>query len=369
MLRCARSALVLVMHASENPQGNFLQKLIAKEAIKALSAQDYCGVMDWNGNENWIYGPGPVDMGHYRNKLLAAVDRMSPGDMPDFEPSMLLAEQGFIGLQNQQVAVKHMIVISDGDPGPPSNATIGRLRAMGVTISAVAIDAHGTAEKREHGEHGLAGRRQVLRGQAVAKRQGTAADFSERGPPRLPPAALPGRTRHRREGENDPRDARRHRLAAADYGLRAHEQERQSAGGNRAVGQQTQRRRQYYSPSRLELRPGPRRGLHQRRRHAWTKDWTGRAVYDKFFGQIIRWSMRPSGGSGKFTTTFEPHEGRIQVVVNALDNNDEFLNFLTMTGTAVGPDLKKPHPAGDRAIAHGPLRRQFRRPRCPAATS
>ena len=28
-----------------------------------------------------------------------AVDRMTPGDMPDFEPAMLLADQGFTQLQ------------------------------------------------------------------------------------------------------------------------------------------------------------------------------------------------------------------------------------------------------------------------------
>ena len=96
-----RGALVLLMHASEIAQGNGIQKQIAKEAIKTLSGQDYCGVMQWNGNEVWIYGQGPVEIGQYRNKLLGAVDRMIPGDMPDFEPAMLLAEQGFIGLQKQ----------------------------------------------------------------------------------------------------------------------------------------------------------------------------------------------------------------------------------------------------------------------------
>ena len=143
-----RGALVLLMHASEIAQGNGIQKQIAKEAIKTLSGQDYCGVMHWNGNEDWIYGQGPVEIGQYRNKLLAAVDRMTPGDMPDFEPAMLLAEQGFASLQSKQVAVKHMIVLSDGDPGAPQPATIARLRAMGVTISTVAVNAHGTAESQ-----------------------------------------------------------------------------------------------------------------------------------------------------------------------------------------------------------------------------
>ena len=143
-----RGALVLLMHASEIAQGNGIQKQIAKEAIKTLSSQDYCGVMQWNGNEVWIYGQGPVEIAPYRNKLLAAVDQMTPGDMPDFEPAMLLAEQGFAGLQSKQVAVKHMIVLSDGDPGAPQPATIKRLRAMGVTISTVAVNAHGTSESQ-----------------------------------------------------------------------------------------------------------------------------------------------------------------------------------------------------------------------------
>ena len=74
----------------------------------------------------------------------------------------------------------------------------------------------------------------------------------------------------------------------------------------------------------------------------WTKDWTTLAVYDKLFGQMIRWSMRPSGTTGKFTTTFEPRDGSMRVVITALNAEDDFLNFLTMTAAAVGPDLKKP---------------------------
>ena len=74
----------------------------------------------------------------------------------------------------------------------------------------------------------------------------------------------------------------------------------------------------------------------------WTPRWSGSAAGDKLFAQIVRWSMRPSGGSGRLTATFEPLEDKMRVVVTALDDKNEFLNFLTMTGTAVGPDLKKP---------------------------
>ena len=339
-----RGALVLLMHASEIADGNGLQKLIAKEAIKALSAQDFCGVMQWNGNEVWIYGGGPVDMGQYRHGLMAAVDKMVPGDMPDFEPAMLLAEQGFARLQNQNVAVKHMIVISDGDPGAPKNATIARLRAMGVTISTVAVDAHGQSESANMANIAAAGggkyyavkhsqnksalprifqkeARRVSRPLIYEQKTGFAVKQKTihemlAGVDELPPitgyvltskkenplvetvllASKPG-------GEDNTTI-----LAGWNYGL------------GRAVAFTTD--------------DG----------HLWTPDWPNHAVYDKLFGQIIRWSMRPSGNSGKFTTTFEPQEGRMRVIVTALDSNDEFLNFLTLTGTAVGPDLKNPIP-------------------------
>ena len=55
-----------------------------------------------------------------RDRMLAPLDRMTPGDMPDFESSMVMARTEFANLPD--AAVKHMIIISDGDPGPPITA-------------------------------------------------------------------------------------------------------------------------------------------------------------------------------------------------------------------------------------------------------
>ena len=54
-------------------------------------------------------------MGDNRDHMLALIDRMTPGDMPDFEP---LDGHGATGLRATctDAAVKHMIIISDGDP-------------------------------------------------------------------------------------------------------------------------------------------------------------------------------------------------------------------------------------------------------------
>ena len=49
---------------------------------------------------------------------------------------------------------------------------------------------------------------------------------------------------------------------------------------------------------------------------------------------MIRWSMRPTGDPAKFSVATDVEDDRVHFVVNALDKDDEFLNFLEMTGTA-----------------------------------
>src|SRR5690606_20266562 len=44
-----KGALALIMHASELPQGNHWQKVIAREAIQSLGDLDYCALLHWNG--------------------------------------------------------------------------------------------------------------------------------------------------------------------------------------------------------------------------------------------------------------------------------------------------------------------------------
>jgi hypothetical protein len=57
---------------------------------------------------------------------------------------------------------------------------------------------------------------------------------------------------------------------------------------------------------------------------------------------MIRWSMRPVGDDPSFTVATDFVDGRVHVVVNALDKSDEFLNFLEMAGRVTGPDLDHP---------------------------
>jgi hypothetical protein len=71
----------------------------------------------------------------------------------------------------------------------------------------------------------------------------------------------------------------------------------------------------------------------------WAKAWPDWESYAAFWSQIVRWSMRPVD-RGNLALTVRRDQGRVKVVVDALDKNNEFLNFLQIRGTIVDPELK-----------------------------
>jgi len=328
-------ALVLMMHASEIAQGNYWQKVVARESIRTLGPQDYCGLIHWNGTEQWLWGRGLLKVGGNRDQMLARVDRMAPGDMPAFDPAMWMAQKGFASVPN--AAIKHMIVVSDGDPSAPSGASMNAMKTLNVTISTVAVGAHGPAESqllnnialRTGGKYYQVSNakalprifqreaRQVARPLIYENEAGMQLQVQFphemiRGVEDLPPIYGFVLTSKK---ENplveialvSPKPAGKENntvLAGWTYGL------------GKAVA--------------FTSDAGAR----------WTRRWADQPVYDKFFSQIVRWSMRPVASAGKFTVTTEAADGEIRAVVTALDKDDEFLNFLDMTATAVGPDLK-----------------------------
>jgi hypothetical protein len=72
----------------------------------------------------------------------------------------------------------------------------------------------------------------------------------------------------------------------------------------------------------------------------WATAWTGWEQYDRFFSQMLRWSMRPTGDTGKFTVATDVEGGKTRVIVSALDKEDEFLNYQAMDGVVLSPDMQ-----------------------------
>ena len=99
-----KAAMVMIMHASEIPEGNYWQKVVAQEALKTLSSYDYAGLLHWQGQEAWLFTLREIGGG--RAAMLRAIDRMTPGDMPDFNPSLLMAARAL--RQKTDAMTKHI---------------------------------------------------------------------------------------------------------------------------------------------------------------------------------------------------------------------------------------------------------------------
>jgi Mg-chelatase subunit ChlD len=146
----AVGALAMLLHACEIPQGNHWQKVIAAEALKVLGPSDYCGTLFWDGftgGDNWLWkdpttGKGLARIENRQRLWLGRIDRMAPGDMPQFEPAMAMALREFVP---NPASVKHMIIISDGDPSPPSRTILNNYKRNNIRISAVTVGGHGPA--------------------------------------------------------------------------------------------------------------------------------------------------------------------------------------------------------------------------------
>jgi uncharacterized membrane protein len=346
-----RGALVMLFHASEIAEGNYWQKIIGREAIKALGPQDYCGVMHFGmGSMEWLWAKssGLAEVGGARAQMLSKLDRMMPGDMPDFEPGMALALQGFSSLPPSNQAVKHMIVISDGDPSPPKASTIAGLKKLGVTISTVAVGAHGPAESS------------LLQNMATPP---NGKFYAVNNPKALP-----------RIFQREARRVARPLVWDKPVRPQIRFQHEMLSGINDPIppiqGFVLTSKKDNPLVETLMVTPEPKGdenntllaswtyGLGKAAAFTsdagarWTTDWVNSELYDKLFGQMIRWSMRPAGGSGKFSIASEIGDGQVSVIINALDRDDEFLNFLSMGGTAVGPDMQ-PIPMKIEQIAPG----------------
>ena len=333
----AVGALAMVMHASEIPEGNYWQKVIGREALKALGPQDYAAVVHWDnlsGREGWLWGgkSGFLPVGGNARLMVARLDRMTPGDMPEFEPSLKMARAAFAGLKN--VAVKHMICISDGDPTPPRDTTLAQLKRLNVKVTTVAVGAHGAP-----GHNTLQRIARLTNGKYYVVRS---------------PNALP--RIYQREARRVARPLIVERVVAPQL-TSDHEILRgiDSVPEIRGFVMTSVKDNPLVEVSMISPYPstvenatllaswtyglGKTAVLTTDAGKRWTDAWTSWDQYDKFFGQLVRWSMRPTGDTGNYSIATHTRDGKTQIIVDALDKDDEFLNFLDMAATVVGPSM------------------------------
>jgi len=137
-----KGALVLMMHSCEMPEGNYWGKMVAIAAANTLSRLDLAGVISygWDREGMWDYPLGAVGD---KRAIVAAIKQMQMGDMPEFGRPL---EAACEALSKCDAVQKHVILISDGDPAPPSGALLARLKQAGITCTGVAVFPHSSSD-------------------------------------------------------------------------------------------------------------------------------------------------------------------------------------------------------------------------------
>lgn len=320
-----KGALVLVLHTCEFADGNYWAKQISKKAIQTVNRQDEVGVLLYSGGERWLFKLRPAADKAF---MYSRIDGAAPGDMPSFGPTLQLAHDALVACD---AMVKHVIVISDGDPARPTPALIKAMADAGITISTVAINPHSPrdVDVLKYLAYATKGRyyfaddpsvlpRIFVKEAKVVKRS---LIFNKKFQPLLvlsteltkgirpdevPPllayvATTPkGRALVPLVSDNENQDPV---LAYWRYGL------------GKAVA--------FTSDATSN----------------WGKHWVAWPKYKKFWTQILRWAARKREKSVlRMHTTIEGSRGKL--TIDAVDRRGRYLNFLKLTGRLVGPDNK-----------------------------
>lgn len=336
-------ALGLVMHASEMANGNYWQKVISREALKVLGPYDYCGVVHWDdrsGKEDWLWGKpaGLMRVGNNKARMMAKLSAMTPGDMPEFDPSLAMAAGAFARLQGV-ASIKHMIVISDGDPSPPSAKTLAAFKNLKVKISTVAVGTHGPAgssvlsriAKATGGKYYKVVNPKMLPRIFQKESMRVARPLVKERPGMLPIVTFD----HEILKGIDSMPmfdgfvlTSKKENSLVDVVLKSPDPPDNPAGrhNNTLLATWT------YGAGRTAV-------FTTDAGHRWASLWTEWEGYDQFFGQMIRWAMRPTGDRGKFSLATQIKGGVGKVIVTAMDDEDNLVSFLDIAGDIIQPDL------------------------------
>jgi len=140
-----KGALVLIMHACEMPQGNYWGKKVALAAVRTLSRLDLVGILayNWQGTGDWVF---PLSEVGDKKAVSDAIKNMVMGDMPSLHDHI---QQAYNELVKCNAGQKHVIVITDADPQPPSPQLLNKCRQAGITVTGVCIFPHNPTDKNK----------------------------------------------------------------------------------------------------------------------------------------------------------------------------------------------------------------------------
>ncbi len=345
MKASGRGGLVLIMHASEMADGNRWQKVIANMAVERLGANDMVGVLYYNnGSTKWHVEFQPV--GDNKAGIKAQIDRMTPGDMMDFDPFLRAAHDKLTD-EKFGVAVKHTIIISDGDPqlNAPGRRALADMKTNNVSCSTIGVATHSAAEDTKMKE--------IADGAAIPKGESSGMYYKVKSPDDLPAIYMRESRRVSQSFLYTQQFNPKLRLnsGATDkladplpdlHGfvrttLKASALAEMNIEGPKTFDQrfpilatwQYGLGRSAAFTSDARTRPGSKQ-------LGWDKDWAGSDIYLKFWEQVMAWAMRGLE-TDRLVLSTEYREGKVRVIVEARDDNNRPLTDLKLEGKVSSP--------------------------------
>jgi len=319
-------ALVVILHTCEIAQGNYWAQQIALAALRVLSATDEYGVLyyDWQGGEKWLF---PVQRVADKSKMATLISGVHPGDMPSFIGTM---QKAHAALKKSTASVKHVVVISDGDPAYPSDTAVRSMVADGITISTVGISPHSQTDTARLAHVAALGKGRYYQPQTASmlpkifiKEAATVRRsliFEETFTPKvamsseivkgIQPSEFPPL---RGYVVTTPKQL-------AEVPLVTHQKDPLLAHWQYGLG------RAVAFTSDAKAR--------------WAAHWISWGKYARFWAQVVRWVSRSVKDAGLQVRT-EVAQDRAHVVVDAIDEDGRFINGIRFQGTLVTPDNKE----------------------------
>jgi len=350
----AKGALVLVMHSCEMPDGNYWGEQCGLKATEALSSGDEIGVISygWQGGGSiWDY---PLQVKGDGSQVKAAIKNMALGDMPSFDDSMDLAlngRNGSKGLKDSDARQKHVIIISDGDPGAPNPQLVQQYDQAKVTVSTITVYPHSGDPD---------GLPPVMK-QIATRLKGRAYGPINNNPNQLPQIFIKEASVVRRSLIYEDRNG----IPLKQDPAAAGEMTAGVSLPNLITGMVLTSRKSNSPLIQIPLLAGKENdpllahwqtGLGRAAvftsdaMPVWTANLVSSSAYSKFWSQVVRGVSRAPMSADLDVQTSQVGD-KARVTVEALKNDSAFLNFLSIRGTVVGPDMK---PQDVRLVQTGP---------------
>ena len=318
-----RGALAVILHTCEFPDGNAWARDIAAAALNVLSPRDLYGVLAYVGGAKWAV---PLQEARDKARLRSLIRGVNPGDMPDFDSTLRMAYDALVAAD---AGLKHVVIISDGDPSQPSPALADMLVKAKITISTAVINPHSPRDV------------QLMRDLAA---WGRGNFYDVQDPRRLPQIFIKEAITVRKALIfEEPFTPRVQYFTDLLEGITPPLPQLKGYVCTTAKDSaQTPLLSQHKDPVLAHWRYGLGKAVAftSDAKNRWAAAWLAWPNYKKFWNQTLRWVMRNVDDTN-FQVSTNAADGKGWLGVDALTEDGRPLNFLKMKATVVSPAFRR----------------------------